>query len=196
MAADQAHRQRDITLAQLGRTQGVLRDRVRASQDSLRQAQAALAAARAVAAQSKSGDVQAAQADASRAQSEYSFARDQYARTEIHAPFSGVIQTVAAEPTDSLRPLAPGDTIAPGITLFTMASSGGFITRAKVDEQDISRVALGQRVIVSGEDFAGKTLAGHITGISPKSHPPSAKARALPPPPAPPPAHPLRQSET
>jgi len=182
LAANQAVRQRQILGSQLARTSQVLDDRVRAARDQLRQAQAALAAARANATQSKAGDLEAARGDAARAADDLAFARDQVARLQIRAPFAGVIQTVATQPGDTLRPLAPGDAIQVNQTLFTLATHDRFIVRTKVDEQDIAAVRIGQRALISGEDFAGKTLPGHVTAISPiaqKSDDPSNTSRQV-----------------
>jgi HlyD family secretion protein len=182
VAYQQAVRERQIVEGTLVRQVSVLKDRVRAAEDSLRQAQASLAAAQANASQNKYGDVAAAKADASRAESDLAFAADQVARMTIRAPFSGVVQSVASQSGDTLRPIQPGDTVSAGQALFTMSGNEGFIVRTKVDEQDIAGVKLGQRAVVSGEDFAGKKLAGHVTSISPlaqKSDDPSNTSRQV-----------------
>ncbi len=179
---DQARRQRQILGGQLERSKSVLSDRVDASEEAVRQAQAALSAAEAGAAESRSGDVGAAQGDAARAAADLQFARDQVTRLVVRAPFSGVVDTIATESTDSLRPLQPGDPIQPGQPIATISGESTFIVRAKVDEQDIASVALGQRARVSGEDFGGKTLPGHVSQISPvaqKSDDPSDTSRQV-----------------
>ena len=43
----------------------------------------------------------------------------------------------------------------------------GYIVRAQVDEQDIINVRLGMPVLVTGEDFPGKTIHGHVATIAP-----------------------------
>ncbi len=182
VAQQQAQRERLIVEGTLVRQSGVLKDRVRAAEDQLRQTQAALAAAQANAAQDKYGDVEAAKADAARSEADLAFARDQVARLTIRAPLSGVVQSVASQSGDSLRPIQPGDTVTAGQALFTMSGNEGYIVRTKVDEQDIAGVRLGQRAVVSGEDFAGKKLAGHVTSISPlaqKSDDPSNTSRQV-----------------
>jgi RND family efflux transporter MFP subunit len=159
---EQARSERKILGGTLTRETQVLRDRVRSAQDGLRQAEAALAAARANGAQSKAGDLAAALADAARA-----YAEQQAARLEIRAPFDGTIESVAAQPNDSLRPLQPGDAVTPGQALFTLAAGDDYIVRTRVDEQDIAAVALGQRAITGGEDFGSATLGGRVVAISP-----------------------------
>lgn len=175
----QAYQQRQSLNGQLSRSAQVLRDNLKSAQEGLAQAQAALSAARL---QASGGDTTAAAADAARAASDYQFASDQAARTQLRAPFSGTVLSVAAQANDALRPIQPGDTVAAGQTMFTLGADQAFIVRTKVDEQDIINVHLGQSALVTGEDFAGKTLRGHVMAISPvaqKSDDPSSTARQI-----------------
>jgi len=164
---EQARSERTILGGTLTRETQVLRDRVRSAQDALRQAQAALAAARANAAESKAGDLVAARADADRTQADLAYAREQAARLDVRAPFDGTVQSVAAQPNDTLRPLQPGDAVTAGQALFTLAGRADYIVRTRVDEQDIGAVRIGQRAIVGGEDFGRATLSGRVVAISP-----------------------------
>ncbi|MBD5635687.1 MAG: efflux RND transporter periplasmic adaptor subunit, partial [Candidatus Eremiobacteraeota bacterium] len=163
----QANSERHILGGTLQRESQVLRDRVTSAQDALRQAQAQLAAARANASESRAGDLEAARADAGRADADLSYARDQAARLQIVAPFDGIVESVATETSDTLRPLQPGDPVTLGQAIFTLAADSDFIVRTKVDEQDVAGLALGQKAIVSGEDFGGATLPGHVGASSP-----------------------------
>jgi RND family efflux transporter MFP subunit len=158
IAADQAVERRKILGEQLARNREYLRNRVRARRDALRQAEANLAATR--------PDLAAAQADVDKAADELTFARTQLEATKIRAPFSGTVQNVATETNDPLRPLQPGDAITMGQALVTLAAQAPFIVRAKVDEQDVSGLAVGERAIVSGETLGGNTIKGRITAIS------------------------------
>jgi RND family efflux transporter MFP subunit len=182
VAFQQAKQQRAILSGQLTRQQSVLADRVHAAEDSLRQAQAALDATRAAAGESKLGDLEAARGDAARAEADLSYARDQVSHLSVVAPFDGTIESVATQPNDPLRPLQPGEAVTTGQALFTLAESGHFIVRTRVDEQDVAAIATGQRAIVSGEDFAGKELTGRVVAISPlaqKSDDPSNTSRQV-----------------
>lgn len=179
---DQAQRERAIVATQLGRQGGVLRDRVQAAENQLQQALAALKAAQANAAEDKTGDVAAASGDAQRAQDDLAFARDQVERLTMRAPFAGIVASVASQSGDPLRPLQPGDAINAGQVVFTMSASERYIVRTRVDEQDVAGLRLGERAVVSGEDFAGKKLSGHVTAISPlaiKSDDPSNTSRQV-----------------
>ena len=85
----------------------------------------------------------------------------------ITAPSAGIIQSVASQPSDALRPVQPGDAVTAGQTLFTVSAGDSYIVKAQVDEQDIINVRTGQRAEITGEDFPGKTLTGHVTRIAP-----------------------------
>jgi HlyD family secretion protein len=93
--------------------------------------------------------------------------QQQLAFSRIVAPFDGVIQTVAPQTNDPLRPIQAGDAVTAGQALFTIALGRTFIVRTKVDEQDIARVAVGQDAIVSGEDFGGASFPGRVVAIAP-----------------------------
>ena len=113
------------------------------------------------------GSVQAAQAAAEKARIINDQNQQQAGFLQIRAPFGGVIQSVTAQTNDALRPLQPGDAVTAGQALFTMAGGHGYIVRAQVDEQDIINVRLGMPVLVTGEDFPGKTIHGHVASIAP-----------------------------
>lgn len=182
IAADQAQRQRRDTYSQLAQNVSVLADRARANTDAVRQAQAALTAAKLQASQNKSGDVRAAQGDAAARLNDLRYAQDQVGRLEITAPFGGIVQTLATQSTDSLRPLQPGDDVSAGQAIVTIAADSGFIVRARVDEQDISQIRLGANARISGEDLGDKTLGGRIIAIgqvAQKSDDPSNTSRQI-----------------
>ena len=111
--------------------------------------------------------VQYAKAAADKARIVNSEDQQQLAFTHITAPEPGIIQTVAAQPSDALRSLQPGDAVTAGQSLFTMSSNESFIVRAQVDEQDIINVELGQRANITGQDFPGKSIPGHVVRIAP-----------------------------
>lgn len=164
-AYDQARRDRNETYAQISRQKPVLADRVSADRDAVTQAEAALAAARANAAENRSGDVAAARADAEHAYEDWHYAADQVARLRIVAPFAGVVQTIATQSSDNLRTLQPGDAVTVGQAIVTISDDSGFVVRAKVDEQDVSSVQVGQAARISGEDLGSTVLHGHVALI-------------------------------
>lgn len=163
-AYDQARLAHASLSEQLTRSHGVLVDNVQSAKEGYAQAQAALTTARV---ESASGDVAAAQAEAARASADYAFAREQAAATELRAPYDATVLSVASEKNDPLRPLQPGDAIDVGQPLLTLAAARGFVVRTRVDEQDVINLRLGQRALITGEDFPGRTLHGRVVEISP-----------------------------
>ena len=111
--------------------------------------------------------VQYAQATARKSQILNAQNQQQLAFTRIVAPFGGTIQTVATQPSDPLRALQSGDAVTEGQAMFTIAAEGGYIVKAQVDEQDVINVRLGQRANVSGQDFPGKIIPGHVAHVAP-----------------------------
>ncbi len=163
-AYDQARLAHGALGTQLAQSRTVLEDSLRSARVGYAQAQAQLAAARVEAA---GGDVAAASAEAQRAASQYAFAREQAASTQVRAPYDATVLNVAAEKSDPLRPLQPGDEVALGQPLLTLAAGRVFVVRTKIDEQDAIAVSLGQRAQISGEDFPGRTISGRVIEISP-----------------------------
>lgn len=166
--AESAYNQASLAQAsigsQLARSRAVLQDNLGSAQEGFAEAEAQLAAARV---ESGSGDVAAAQAEAARAAAEYAFARKQADATQIRAPFDATVLSVASGKSDPLRPVQPGDAIDVGQPILTLSPEREFIVRTKVDEQDVINVRLGQRAKITGEDFPGRILSGHVAEISP-----------------------------
>jgi HlyD family secretion protein len=177
--AETKYEQAQAAYNQLIRSRAVLQDNLRSAQEGFAEAQAALSAARV---ESGSGDVAAASADAARAGAEYSFAQEQADATQIRAPYDATVLSVATEKNDPLRPLQPGDAVAVGQPLVTLAQRRAFVVRTRVDEQDVIALRLGQRAQITGEDFPGRALSGHVVEISPiaqKSDDPASGTRTV-----------------
>jgi HlyD family secretion protein len=111
--------------------------------------------------------VQAAQAAAEKSKILNDQNQDQVALTRITSPMSGTVQTIAAETSNALRSLLPGDAVTAGQALFTIAGDNQYVVKAQVDEQDIINVHVGQAVNISGQDFPGHVIPGHVTRIDP-----------------------------
>jgi HlyD family secretion protein len=111
--------------------------------------------------------VQAAQAAADKSKILNDQNQDQVALTRITAPISGTIQTVVAETTNPLRSMQPGDSVTAGQGLFTIAGDNAFVVKAQVDEQDIINVRVGQAANITGQDFPGHVIPGHVERIEP-----------------------------
>ncbi len=111
--------------------------------------------------------VQAAQANAEKSKILNAQNQRQVAFTRIVAPMTGTVQTVAAETSNPLRSMQQGDVVTAGEGLFTIAGDNKFVVRAQVDEQDIINVHVGQAANITGQDFPGHVIPGHVARIEP-----------------------------
>ena len=111
--------------------------------------------------------VQAAEATANKSKIVNAQNQQQVAFTRIVAPMNGIVQTVTAESSNALRPLQAGDAVTAGQALFTIAADDRYVVKAEVDEQDIINVRAGQAATISGQDFPGRTIRGHVVHIDP-----------------------------
>jgi HlyD family secretion protein len=111
--------------------------------------------------------VQAAQANAEKTKIINQQNQQQVAFTRIIAPMSGILETVAAQTGNALRSLQAGDAVTAGETLFTLAADNQYVVKAQVDEQDIINVHVGQAANVTGQDFPGHVIRGHVVRIDP-----------------------------
>lgn len=64
-----------------------------------------------------------------------------------------------------------GELVRPGEILGTMGSMEGFIGNLKIDEQDIGRIKLGQKVLFEMDAFPGQHFAGELIKIYAKVDP-------------------------
>jgi len=84
--------------------------------------------------------------------------------------------TVITAPIDGLvigKPIPAGQTVAPGISnpmvLLTVADLSRMQIQVQVDESDIGRVKLGQKVDFTVDAYPGKTFSGIVSLISQKA---------------------------
>ena len=77
--------------------------------------------------------------------------------TVLRAPFNGVILVRQAE---------LGESVVPGTPVVTLADLDHVWLRAYINEPDISKVRLGQRVTITTDSYPGKVYHGRISFIS------------------------------
>jgi membrane fusion protein (multidrug efflux system) len=65
----------------------------------------------------------------------------------------------------------PGEVIQIGQVLFTVGQKTPLRVTAEVDEEDITRVHIGQRVLLKADAFPGKSFEGSVSEITPKGDP-------------------------
>lgn len=107
----------------------------------------------------------AAQMEYQVAQAAYDDAMSQLEDTVIKAPIDGVIIG---------KPIPAGQTVAPGIStpmvLMSVADLSKMQIEAQVDESDIGKVLLGQKVVFSVDAYMGKSFTGIVSNISQRAN--------------------------
>ncbi len=78
--------------------------------------------------------------------------------TKIHAPFSGVVLSSA---------LTKGDLVNKGSSLLTIADISKIKLTAEIDEYDIAKVKIGQKVTITSDSLGDKILSSTVSSISP-----------------------------
>lgn len=102
-------------------------------------------------------DVSVAQMQVTQAENLYLQAVQQVTNTQLTAPFSGVILSVEKR---------AGDSVAPYETLGVLSDPSQLWAIATVFEQDIHRVAVGQRVSLVLDAFLDETYVGSVLQIA------------------------------
>lgn len=92
------------------------------------------------------------------------------ANATILAPVSGIIMKPASggQAKDS-KSVERGASFQQGELLLAIGDLSGYSISCKVDEVDVTKVKLGQKVRVTGDAFPGEQLTGVIQSISPQS---------------------------
>ncbi|MCX7780836.1 MAG: efflux RND transporter periplasmic adaptor subunit [Negativicutes bacterium] len=115
------------------------------------------------------GAVSHQQLDAARmdyhvAQAAYDDAVSQFNDTVIKAPIDGTVIG---------KPIPAGQTVSPGIStpmiLLTIADMSKMQIEAQIDETDIGKTAVGQKVTFTVDAYPGKTFTGVVANISQKA---------------------------
>ena len=84
-------------------------------------------------------------------------ARTQLDFATLNAPMAGVVLSKNAE---------PGEYIAPGASVVTLADLQHVWVRAYIEETELGRVKLGQRALVNVDTFPGRSFEGRVSFIS------------------------------
>ena len=102
------------------------------------------------------------------AESRMKQAEKDIASSTVVAPVSGILmKPPASGQSKEGRTVERGTTFQQGELLLAIGDLSGFSVNAKLDEVDVTKVQLGQKVRVSGDAFPGQQLNGSIQSISP-----------------------------
>jgi HlyD family secretion protein len=100
-----------------------------------------------------------ADADLRSAEAGINLAEEKLSKCVVLAPINGTILRVLLHDGESFGLLAPRP-------LFTIADASGRRVRAEVDEIDIAKVHLRQKVLVSADAYSSRTFSGVVTQLA------------------------------
>jgi len=100
-----------------------------------------------------------ADADVQAAEGRVRTVQEKIAKCSIFAPIDGTILRVYARRGESFSTVTPR-------SLFSLADTSSRHIRAEVDERDVDKVFVGQRVVIEADALDGKKLNGSVTRIS------------------------------
>jgi multidrug efflux pump subunit AcrA (membrane-fusion protein) len=91
------------------------------------------------------------------------------AATTVAAPFDGLVMLLPDAPEGRVRPrlVEPGDPVFSGGPLLNLGDISRLRVRIGVDEVDVDKIQVGQKVEVKIEAFPGMALEGQIDFIAP-----------------------------
>ncbi|WP_341501407.1 efflux RND transporter periplasmic adaptor subunit [Gallaecimonas sp. GXIMD4217] len=107
---------------------------------------------------------EAARAEQRQALANRRLVQAQLTKSELRAPFAGVVAEVNGEVGEYLIPSPPGVATLPAIDLI---DDGCLYVSAPIDEVDAARIGLGQAVHVTLDAFPGRRFAGQVRRIAP-----------------------------
>ncbi len=91
-------------------------------------------------------------------------------RTRVRAPSDGTVLNVWAKVGESAAP-------SPEAALVLFGDITGLRVRTEVEERDVVKVKVGQRVVVRADAFPGKDFEGVVTSLAPALGPPRILSR-------------------
>jgi len=108
--------------------------------------------------QRREQELVARRAEIDRSKAQAGISESQLDDTSAYTPIDGVVLVKSAE---------PGEVLAAGTTVVSIGDLEHPWLRAYINETDLGRIKLGQKVKLSTDSFPGKVYDGQITFISP-----------------------------
>ena len=102
-------------------------------------------------------ELQQRQSDIQRTEAQAGISQKQLSDTEIYSPIDGVVLVKAAE---------PGEVLAAGTTVVTIGDLEHPWLRAYINETDLGRVKLGQKVKLTTDSYPNKVYWGTVSYIA------------------------------
>ncbi len=110
-------------------------------------------------------DLKNAQIAVEQARLEVKNAEENLASTKIYAPFDGVVSEVNAQ----VGSIGVGATVSNSTALLTLIDDSSVNLPVQIDESEIAKVKVGQKVEVTLDAFSNETFQGVVTAISPSA---------------------------
>ncbi|NQU04373.1 MAG: PAS domain S-box protein [Syntrophaceae bacterium] len=111
-------------------------------------------------------NVRIARLEFQNAQSRLSELENQIKEAVVKAPVSGIVIQPVTQQSDKTKVIEKGVSVSQGDLLLSIGNLGGLTVKSRVDEVDIGKISIGQKVSVSGDAFVAIPLSGRITHIS------------------------------
>jgi HlyD family secretion protein len=105
----------------------------------------------------KEQELAARKAEIERSRAQEGISESQLDDTAVYAPMDGVVLVKSAE---------VGEVLAAGTNVMTIGDIDHPWLRAYINETDLGRVKLGQKVNLTTDSFANKTYTGHVSFIA------------------------------
>ena len=142
--------------------EGFRREEIDTARSLLAEGEAALRLSRSnlLKIQAAEQEVEAARAQVASTNAALSVAEIQLARTELHAPYAGIVLS---------RNVEPGEVVSPSQEVLSMADLSRVDLKVFVGETEIGKIKPGQPVDVKIDTFPDKTYTGHVAFISPQA---------------------------
>ncbi len=115
-------------------------------------------------AEAQAAACRSAQAAIVQATAQLAVARAELAKTELRAPFDGVVAEVSTELGEVAIPSPPGIPTPPALDLI---EQGGLYVSAPIDEVDAPQVRAGQQARVTFDALPGRVFAAHVRRVAP-----------------------------
>jgi HlyD family secretion protein len=107
---------------------------------------------------------QAARSRGEQGQATLDFARVTRGKTELRAPFDGVVADLRGEVGEWITPSPPGVPIPP---LLELLDPDAIYVSAPLDEVDVGKVRVGQVVRITIDAYPGRAIGGHLSRVAP-----------------------------
>lgn len=113
-----------------------------------------------------SGERQVAAAQILKARSSHQEAKDRLAETKIRAPIAGTILERLVQPGQVIA--SATSAASGGTTLLKIADLDRLFVRVKIDEADVTKLAVGQQVEITADALPGQSFGGKVKRIAPQ----------------------------